>query len=216
MSKLSTNVTADEFAGGGKEGFTSTVHATGAIKADTSGSLKKFSLYAAVPEGMNVDVDEDEITISGSGTTIDGLEAGEDDFASHASISTTEWNGKTTIVADFDFSDDPLSAEGYTKIQMDFPVSLAYADFLSLGNAYRFESCVMAHDQGLAKITGNSVQKDEYDLDADGDTGEKLAYASTRVVVYEDATEWREYVSKCIGGKIAHSPPAVKPASRKA
>lgn len=216
VTELSTNVNADEFAGGGKEGFTSTVHATGAIKADTSGSLKKFSLYAAVPEGMNVDVDEDEITISGSGTTIDGLEAGEDDFASHASISTTEWNGKTTIVADFDFSDDPLSAEGYTKIQMDFPVSLAYADFLSLGNAYRFESCVMAHDQGLAKITGNSVQKDEYDLDADGDTGEKLAYASTRVVVYEDATEWREYVSKCIGGKIAHSPPAVEPASRKA
>ena len=198
VTELSTNVTADEFAGGGKEGFTSTVHATGAIKADTSGSLKKFSLYAAVPEGMNVDVDEDEITISGSGTTLDGLEASEDDFASHASISTTEWNGKTTIVADFDFSDDPLSAEEYTKIQMDFPVSLAYADFLSLGNAYRFESCVMAHDQGLAKITGNSVQKDGYDLDADGDTGEKLAYASSRVVVYEDATEWREYVSKYI------------------
>ena len=196
VTELSTNVAADEFAGGGKEGFTSTVHATGTIKADTSGSLKKFSLYAAVPEGMNVDVDEDEITISGSGTTLDGLET--DDFASHASISTTEWNGKTTIVADFDFSDDPLSAEECTKIQMDFPVSLAYADFLSLGNAYRFESCVMAHDQGLAKITGNSVQKDEYDLDADGDTGEKLAYASTRAVVYEDATEWREYVSKYI------------------
>ena len=196
VTELSTNVAADEFAGGGKEGFTSTVHATGTIKADTSGSLKKFSLYTAVPEGMNVDVDEDEITISGSGTTLDGLET--DDFASHASISTTEWNGKTTIVADFDFSDDPLSAEECTKIQMDFPVSLAYADFLSLGNAYRFESCVMAHDQGLAKITGNSVQKDEYDLDADGDTGEKLAYASSRVVVYEDATEWREYVSKYI------------------
>ena len=196
VTELSTNVAADEFAGGGKEGFTSTVHATGTIKADTSGSLKKFSLYTAVPEGMNVDVDEDKITISGSGTTLDGLET--DDFASHASISTTEWNGKTTIVADFDFSDDPLSAEECTKIQMDFPVSLAYADFLSLGNAYRFESCVMAHDQGLAKITGNSVQKDEYDLDADGDTGEKLAYASSRVVVYEDATEWREYVSKYI------------------
>lgn len=196
VTALETRVTADEFAGGGRDGFESVIHASGTLKSDESGTLKKFSLYAVLPEGLTADPDEDEVTVTGSGTAYTGGET--DDFASHVSIRQTEWNGKTTIVADFDFSDAPLASEQLTSVSMAFPVSLTYADFLSLGNSYMPESALIAHDEGLAKISGSSVRTDHYDLDEDGDTEEKHAYYSTRVTIKEDATEWREYVSKYV------------------
>lgn len=196
VTALETKVTADEFAGGGRDGFESVIHASGTLKSDESGTLKKFSLYAVLPEGLTADPDEDEVTVTGSGTAYTGGET--DDFASHVSIRQTEWNGKTTIVADFDFSDAPLASEQLTSVSMAFPVSLTYADFLSLGNSYMPESALIAHDEGLAKISGSSVRTDRYDLDEDGDTEEKHAYYSTRVTIKEDATEWREYVSKYV------------------
>ena len=196
VTALETRVTADEFTGGGRDGFESVIHASGTLKSDESGTLKKFSLYAVLPEGLTADPDEDEVTVTGSGTAYTGGET--DDFASHVSIRQTEWNGKTTIVADFDFSDAPLASEQLTSVSMAFPVSLTYADFLSLGNSYMPESALIAHDEGLAKISGSSVRTDHYDLDEDGDTEEKHAYYSTRVTIKEDATEWREYVSKYV------------------
>lgn len=196
VTALETRVTADEFTGGGRDGFESVIHASGTLKSDESGTLKKFSLYAVLPEGLTADPDEDEVTVTGSGTVYTGGET--DDFASHVSIRQTEWNGKTTIVADFDFSDAPLASEQLTSVSMAFPVSLTYADFLSLGNSYMPESALIAHDEGLAKISGSSVRTDHYDLDEDGDTEEKHAYYSTRVTIKEDATEWREYVSKYV------------------
>ena len=196
VTALETRVTADEFAGGGRDGFESVIHASGTLKSDESGTLKKFSLYAVLPEGLTADPDEDEVTVTGSGTAYTGGET--DDFASHVSIRQTEWNGKTTIVADFDFSDAPLASEQLTSVSMAFPVSLTYADFLSLGNSYMPESALIAHDEGLAKISGSYVRTDHYDLDEDGDTEEKHAYYSTRVTIKEDATEWREYVSKYV------------------
>ena len=196
VTALETRVTADEFTGGGRDGFESVIHASGTLKSDESGTLKKFSLYAVLPEGLTADPDEDEVTVTGSGTAYTGGET--DDFASHVSIHQTEWNGKTTIVADFDFSDAPLASEQLTSVSMAFPVSLTYADFLSLGNSYMPESALIAHDEGLAKISGSSVRTDDYDLDEDGDTEERHAYYSTRVTIKEDATEWREYVSKYV------------------
>ena len=196
VTALETRVTADEFTGGGRDGFESVIHASGTLKSDESGTLKKFSLYAVLPEGLTADPDEDEVTVTGSGTVYTGGET--DDFASHVSIQQTEWNGKTTIVADFDFSDAPLASEQLTSVSMAFPVSLTYADFLSLGNSYMPESALIAHDEGLAKISGSSVRTDDYDLDEDGDTEERHAYYSTRVTIKEDATEWREYVSKYV------------------
>ena len=196
VTALETRVTADEFAGGGRDGFESVIHASGTLKSDESGTLKKFSLYAVLPEGLTADPDEDEVTVTGSGTAYTGGET--DDFASHVSIRQTEWNGKTAIVADFDFSDAPLASEQLTSVSMAFPVSLTYADFLSLGNSYMPESALIAHDEGLAKISGSSVRTDHYDLDEDGDTEEKHAYYSTRVTIKEEATEWREYVSKYV------------------
>ena len=196
VTALETRVTADEFAGGGRDGFESVIHASGTLKSDESGTLKKFSLYAVLPEGLTADPDEDEVTVTGSGTAYTGGET--NDFASHVSIRQTEWNGKTTIVADFDFLDAPLAAEQLTSVSMAFPVSLTYADFLSLGNSYMPESALIAHDEGLAKISGSSVRTDHYDLDEDGDTEEKHAYYATRVTIKEDATEWREYVSKYV------------------
>ena len=196
VTALETGVTADEFAGGGRDGFESVIHASGTLKSDESGTLKKFSLYAVLPEGLTADPDEDEVTVTGSGTAYTGGET--DDFASHVSIRQTEWNGKTAIVADFDFSDAPLASEQLTSVSMAFPVNLTYADFLSLGNSYMPESALIAHDEGLAKISGSFVRTDHYDLDEDGDTKEKHAYYSARVTIKEDATEWREYVSKYV------------------
>ncbi|MDY5478522.1 MAG: hypothetical protein SPG10_17270 [Enterocloster clostridioformis] len=64
--------------------------------------MEKFSLYAVLPEGLLADLDNQDVIISGSGTQQGGGSTGS--FLDHATISLTEYNGKTMVVADFDFS----------------------------------------------------------------------------------------------------------------
>ena len=54
---------------------------------------------------------------------------------------------------------------------------------------------LMPHDEGLDKVGGYSIRADEYDLDEDGRTDNKMAYACGSINVQDNATEWREFVS---------------------
>ncbi|MCB7319937.1 SpaA isopeptide-forming pilin-related protein [Lacrimispora sp. 210928-DFI.3.58] len=201
VTNLQAGINLTSFSGSGKAGFTSSIQASGSIKADNDGPLERFSLYAVIPEGLQVDLDNYDVMIGGSGTKQSGGSAG--DFTDHVTIYTTTYNGKTAIVADFDFSDSPLEISNTTTVNMSFPVSLSYSDYIGLGNRYTANAYLMVHDDGIDKVSGSAIMTDQYDIDGDGMITEKVAYANDTETVLDSATEWREYVSKYI--KSAYS-----------
>ncbi len=196
VTELKASTSLASFDGDAKSGFSAEISSSGTIKADEEGPLEKFSLYTVVPEGMQVDFDNTDILINGSGITLSGEAVG--NFADYAVIETGEYNGRAMVVADFDFSDNPLQARSATQVSISFGATLNYADFLEIGNRYTAETFLMAHDDGLDKISGSSVRTDAYDLDEDGNTEEKMAYSSSSRTVMDGATEWREYASKYV------------------
>ena len=193
---LNSSAYISSMSGTAKTGYSTTLKASGNIQGDNSGALQSFSLYMEVPTGMNVDLDETGASVTGSGTILDGAET--DDFQSHATISERDNNGKHYIVADFDFSDEPLDTAKLTSVSMTVPATLSYADFVSNGSYYRVGSYIMPHDGGLDKISGSQITADTYDLDENGSTEDFMAYAYDSVTVSDEATEWREYVSKYV------------------
>lgn len=190
-----TNV--KNFTGNGKVGFSSEVTASGSFKGDNEGPLSRMSLYVMMPEGLTTDLDNTDLQISGTGYLLDGSLF--TDFIDYVTISErTDEEGRQIIVADFDFSNNPLESSDTTSVNMKFGVSLDYASYVTYGNRYTVRSFAMAHDDGLDKISGKSVMNDTYDLDNDGQTDETIAYSSMSVTVLDDVTEWREYASKYV------------------
>lgn len=203
ITKLISRTSLAEFTGSNKGGFSSTAVSSGSIKADDSGPLKRFSLYAVIPDGLKLNLDSDRIRLTGSGTYYSGETVPNDDFENHVSYSIGEYNGMTMLTADFDFSDTPLEISKPTDISISYGVTLKYADFIALGNYYTVNSYLMTHDDGLDKISGTAVMADEHDIDGNGVTTEKLAYSGASRTVLDSAVEWREYVSKYV--KSAYS-----------
>lgn len=196
VTNLSSKTEIEAFEGTGKKGFTSSITSSGTIKADNPGLLKQFSLYTVIPEGLQADFDNTEIQTSGTGTDSNG--ASVSDFAGHVTFRTEDVNGKVMLVADYDYTDSPLQAEETTAVSVSFPVTLSYADYTAYGNQYTVNSYTMVHDDGLDKVSGPAIIADEYDIDGDGITTEKMAYSNDTEVVLDVATEWREYVSKFV------------------
>ncbi|MDO4299764.1 MAG: hypothetical protein Q4C59_15060, partial [Lachnospiraceae bacterium] len=201
VTNLSSETVLDPFDGNGKSGFTSILTASGKISADNSGELKRFSLYSILPDGVQYDFDNTQIQVTGKAADVNGDRV--TDFTDHVSISTMELDGKNIVAADFDYSDTPLEISRETQFSVSFPVTLNYVDFLAYGNKYTAMSCTMIHDDGHDKITGRAVMADAMDLDADGNTEERLAYSTSTRIVSDHANEWREFVSKYV--KSAYS-----------
>lgn len=171
VTNLSVQTTVPDFTGNGKTGFHTNVTTSGTITADNKGPLKTFSLYAVIPDGLQIDPDTTEIQVSGSG--IDETGNSVDDFADHVTISSGEYQGKTMIIADFDYSDMPLEISETTTVNMEFPLTLSYADYLAYGNQYNVDSYLMVHDDGIDKVSGKAIMTDQYDIDGDGMDTEK-------------------------------------------
>ena len=201
VTDLNVKTSVPDFTGNSKTGFKTNVTASGTIRADNKGPLETFSLYAVIQDGLQIDLDTAEIKISGSGTDQEGNSV--DDFADHVTISSREYQGKTMLIADFDYTDMPLEISETTRVSMEFPLTLSYADYISYGNKYSIDSHLMVHDDGIDKVSGTAIMADQYDIDGDGMITEKMAYGSNFGTVYDDATEWREYVSKYV--KSAYS-----------
>ena len=201
VTNLGSETVLEPFDGNGKSGFTSTLTASGKISADNSGELKKFSLYSILPDGVQYDFDNTQIRVTGKAADVNGDRV--TDFTDHVSISTMELDGKNIVATDFDYSDTPLEISRETQFSISFPVTLNYVDFLAYGNKYTAMSCTMIHDDGHDKITGRAVMADAMDLDADGNTEERLAYSTSTRTVSDHANEWREFVSKYV--KSAYS-----------
>lgn len=198
ITKLISKTALAEFTGSNNGGFTSTAASQGSIKADDSGSLESFSLYTVIPDGLSLNLDTDGIRLTGSGTYYSGDAVTSEDFESHVSYSLGEYNGKTMLIADFDFSDTPLEISKQTDISISFAVTLKYADFISCGNYYTVNSYLMVHDDGLDQISGAAIMADAYDINGNGIITERMAYSGASKIVLDSASEWREYVSKYV------------------
>lgn len=196
VTSLASAVCLEEFTGGDRAGFTSAITSEGTIQADNIGSLERFSVYTVLPDGLLADPDEAEIVIEGQAYDIFGGEVTE--LSDYAMISSGEYQGKRVLKADFDCSGRPLEISKLTHISMTIPVTLSYADYLEYGSQYTAKCYFMVHDDGIDRISGKAVMSDEYDMDQDGITDEKMAYAAYSARVSDYANEWREYVSKSI------------------
>lgn len=193
---LNASMLVPAMEGNGKTGFKTSITSTGTLQSDNHGELKRFSLYTEVPDGMTVDLDEEGVEVTGSATDLNGNEV--TNFGDYMTATTREVNDKTVVVCDFDFSDSPLDISKLTTAEMTFNVYLAYADYTVYGTHYSTAAYLMPHDEGLDKVGGYSIRADEYDLDEDGRTDNKMAYACGSINVQDNATEWREFVSKYV------------------
>ncbi len=194
VTNLDMKVELEPFQGSFRTGFTSAVRARGTISADNTGSLKRFSVYTAIPEGLYAELEENNIEITGTG--VGGIGEEVHSLEAYASVSVRTWNEKQLLAIDFDCSDNPLEISHKTQIDVYIPVSLSYESYLKTGNKHTIRSYLMVHDDGLDRVSGDSVMMDEYDLDDDGYREEKLAYGVDSGRVDESAEEWREYASK--------------------
>ena len=201
ITTLDTTVTLADIKRNDSGDFDSTMTATGTISADDSGPLESFSLYIEVPEGMQIDFDNKPVTVTGSGNYETGDAA--TGFADHATIWTKEYEGKTLVVVDFNFSGYPLSIQGPIKVNVSFPINLSYADYVSYGNRYMTSSYLMVHDDGIDKVAGNNIVTDSYDIDGNGRTDDKMARYTTSKDAIDRAEEWREASEKYVQSQFS-------------
>ena len=197
ITKLTSRTSFRTFEGDGQGSFVSRVTSTGIIKADDSGPLRTFSLYTVIPDGVEPDVSAVSFSLAGKGTWYSG-DSADVSFENHVSYSMGEYNGRRMLATNFDFSDNPLEISEETMVSVSFPVTLRYSNFISLGSRYAASTYLMVHDEGLDKISGTAVMADEYDINKNGSTSEKMAYSAAYSEVMDSATEWREYVSKYV------------------
>ena len=211
VTNLTTTARIDEATGTPKNGFQTALYGSGTMQAENEGPLQNFSLYLEIPSGMSIDpngsktngdsAEAVEVSVSGQATLLTGDKT--TDFSGHVDVSERDNAGKHYLVCDFDFSDSPLDASKKVSVNVKIPASLAYADFLANGSKYVATTYLMPHDEGLDCFAGPSIKSDEFDLDGNGSTTDLMAYASHGIQISDDATEWREFVSKYI--KSAYS-----------
>ncbi len=200
VTSLRAGITIDPFEPG-EEAFSSEVRVSGTIRSDDEGELSRFSLYTVLPDGLKADFGSGPFTVSGKLTYKNGepVDYPED----HVSFSEGSYNGRKMIIADFDFSHVPLMAEASNRVYISYPVTLSRIDQAMYGDSYSVNAYLMIHDEGIDRITGSAITGDEYDIDGNGNTAEKMAYAGAFATIEKNADEWREFVSKYV--KSAYS-----------
>lgn len=200
-ASTATNLTA--FAGSKKAGYQTTVTANGYIRGENDDPLTKFSMYIILPEGMEIRADEDVLDIQGTAIGRENLD--NIDLMAYTSSSIREENGKTILCLDVDLGDHPARIDRNTKLTVQFPAYVSYENFETYGGYYRVETDLMLHDDGIGNLIGNGIKSDEYDLDLDGSTDDKIAFSSASQNIQNTASEWREYASKYVKSAYSQS-----------
>ena len=196
ITSASTNTVLTDFSGSKKAGYQTIVTSTGTIKGESRGPLKKFSMYTILPDGLRVNADEDSFDITGFAKS---EENGDKlDLTNYAVLSTKKINGKTVLITDVDLTECPAELSNETTISLKFPAYVSYQDYLTHGSGYSIETDLMIHDTGIDNINGFAIRKDEYDLDENGSTNEKIAFSEAVKTITEEVVEWREYALKYV------------------
>lgn len=199
VTKLSTTVSPSNFTLDNSL-FTSSVTSTGSISADDPGELTRFSAYIELPDSVQVDVDK-PINIAGTATDVNGQAV--TDFKSHASSEVVNVNGKDMLRVDFDFTSQPLEISKPANYQITFGAELRYADFVVNGSQYTFRSYLIPEQAGLAKIAGDNIITDVYDINGDGNKTQSMATSTRSIVIYDDVSEWREHTNKYVSSQAS-------------
>ncbi len=202
VTSIESRTSISSFSKNSNIGRSATVYSAGEIIADNEGPLQKFSLYTILPDGFTFDLDEGNVSVTGSGTKLYN-DGGKPDFQNHVRYSMQTVNGRNVLVSDFDFSDNPLAIDKDTTVRVSIPVNLTNSDYITYGSSYNVETFLIVQDGGLDKFEGRNIQDDHYDLNKNGSTGDKAAYSSYAVSLEDSASEWRENVAKYI--KSAYS-----------
>ena len=182
----------------------------GTIQADESGELKKFSIYAVLQNNdMRVDENLKDIVcsdsqtlpgikLSGSAVTTEGKTI--TDFSDYVSYEVRKTkDGQTVVVANFDFSNQPLEISKSTNIKMTFPIKISQNDYeKAISHTYNVNSYTIIHDKGISKIGGKSIMSDTLDIDMDGDLTEQIAYSSGVNNLEAIVREWEESADKFV------------------
>lgn len=192
------------------EGYVFSNTTSGTIKADESGELKKFSIYAVLQnDDMRVDENLKDIICSdsqtlpgiklnGSAVTTEGKTI--TDFSDYVSYEVRKTkDGKTIVVANFDFSNQPLEISKTTNISMTFPIKISQNDYeKAISHTYNVNSYTIIHDKGISKIGGKSIMSDILDIDMDGDLTEQIAYSNGTNNLETIVREWEESADKFV------------------
>lgn len=202
VTSIESRTSISSFSKNSNIGRSATVYSAGEIIADNEGPLQKFSLYTILPAGFTFDLDEGNVSVTGSGTKLYN-DGGKPDFQNHVRYSMQTVNGRNVLVSDFDFSDNPLAINKDTTVRVSIPINLTNSDYITYGSSYNVETFLIVQDGGLDKFEGRNIKDDHYDLNKNGSTGDKAAYSSYAVSLNDSASEWRENVAKYI--KSAYS-----------
>lgn len=203
------------------EGFVFNTTTSGTVQADESGELKKFSIYAVLQnDDMKVDKSLNDVICSdtqilsgiqlkGSGTTVDGKAINNfSDYVSYEVRKTTD--GHTVVVANFDFTDQPLEISKLTSVSMTFPVKIDQNDYdEAISHTYNVNSYTVVHDKGISKVGGKAIMSDLKDIDADGNLSEQIAYSTgvnnLEVIVREWEVSADKFVATYLTDDYVHS-----------
>ena len=194
ITNMEIDTEMKSFSGTYEEGFTSTICSDAELKTDYEGVLTNFSIYTVLPYGTESDFDSDDIIIKGSAKNQNDDEI--TNFIDYVNFSLTELNGQTVLVSNFDFTDNPINSNKLVKASVEFPIFLSSSNYIDYGNKYTASSYLMIHDDGYEKFSGPAIEEDQYDLDNNGITTDKLAYSSDSKNIEDSIFEWREYTSK--------------------
>lgn len=184
----------------GNGNYYSTATSKGSIIADTSGELKKFSLYTVLTSGLLVNDNLDNINVTGTAIGIDGKSVDTTSFINNVFYELkTDSKGRQVVVTNFDFSSNPLDSGRTTTFSVNFPVYVTSATYAATTTpTYTVESYTMVHDDGILKIRGNKIATDQYDIDSDGNKTEYAARSSDKKDIGSTVIEWQNVAKKYV------------------
>lgn len=197
---ISTDISLNSFTGNSRNGFRSTVTASGSIhtygdEEIAGGEINRFTLYSLTDEALYTP-DNADFSITGIGYDLNGNRV--DINTEITNVFDITYDGKHGYAFEVDMGDDALDPTREINIRVSYPVTLSGTDFQSFGNQYAAESFLQIQEGVFDELRGSQLRQDTEDIDTDGDTAEKIAYDSDSKIVYDSVSEWREYVSKYV------------------
>ena len=194
-------------------GYNVTIDSKGTIKVkdDSLGELERFSLYVKIPKLLTIDSRLSDIELVNCyGTNQLGQRVNNIDFKNNVTYSIiTLSDGERAIVADFDFSENPLEISKLTSVNLKIPALVLYTDIkTTVHRSVEARTFTMIQDEGIGKIEGiennnpptyrQYAALDVYDMNRNGRTNE-VQGGSYHSVSYENIVEqWQDTTMKLV------------------
>ena len=194
-------------------GYSVSIDSKGTIKVkdDSPGELERFSLYVKIPKLLTINNRLSDIKLENCYAVNQlGEAVGNTDFENNVTYSIINLSdGDRAIVADFDFSENPLESSKMTYINMKIPALVLYTDLKTTAHkSFEVRTFTMIQDEGAGRIEGvennhpptyrQYAALDTYDFNLNGRTNEVLG-GSYHSISYENVVEqWKDTAMKLV------------------